>query len=219
MQNHILNEDVEYKVDHNNHLIIDEQTGLYSPAGNWDPRRKLFTDEKVRGYEATMDLWQALWRKKGALNMKRLVSGKTEQMVGVSVSLNGYPRHDDEIFQNQTIIDSEHSSRPFYVREVILRHNLTKLIKIQYADKKNRTELRTNAGIMKAKIVMHLISDKNRELDVDTYKYLADIIRAHDGHFDWQETCRDIELDTIRCHDSKWSGKSISLKILLKIYC
>ena len=72
---------------------------------------------------------------------------------------------------------------------------------------------------MKAKIVLNLITAKDRDLDVDTYRYVADIVRAHDGHFDWQETCRDIELDTIRCHDSKWSGKSsIFLKETLTVF-
>ena len=119
MRNHILNTEIRYVKDQNNHLVKD-QKGLFRPAKFWDPSRHLFPDEKIYDYNETMDLWESLWQVKGYRGMRRLMAGKTEQLVGTKVSLNGYPKYDPELFKNQTIIKDGKKSRPFYVKEVSL---------------------------------------------------------------------------------------------------
>ena len=64
-----------------------------------------------------MRFWQKLW----CLHtdqMKAIMKGKTEQMVGVEIPLNGSNGYDENLFANQTVVKDGLTSTLIYVREL-----------------------------------------------------------------------------------------------------
>ena len=99
-------------------LMKDGISGLYYPATPNQNSRYLKHNEEVFGYEKVMNQWDFVLSVLPWTFMKKKLLGLTDELVGVVVSLNGSPKYDPRVIENNTIVKKPLVSAAFFLREV-----------------------------------------------------------------------------------------------------